>query len=116
MASLLDARVQLALRIERFLGAAVGDQLDALEQAAPAHVADKGMIAEALLQPARQMRALRADVGEQIVAADDALHGERRGAGQRMADVGVAVLEDAGAVGDSRRRSCRCTSIAPIGT
>ena len=101
MASRLMRACNLRCRIERFLGSAVGDQLDALEQAAPAHVADEGMIAEALLQPAGEMRALHADIGEQIVAADDPLHGERRRAGERMAGIGVAVLESARAVGDA---------------
>ena len=66
-----------------------------LEQAAPAHVADEGMIAEALVQASRQMRALLAHIGQQIVAPDHALHSERRRAGERMTHVGVAVLERA---------------------
>jgi hypothetical protein len=49
----LDPRVQLA-RIERLLAAAIGDELDALKQAASADVADERMVAEALVQPARQ--------------------------------------------------------------
>ncbi len=59
-----------------------------------------GMIAEPLLQAARKVGALLADVFEQVVAADHALDGERRRAGEGMAGIGVAVLEGAGALGE----------------
>ena len=45
----LDARMHLQVRVECLLGAAIGDQLDPLQEAAPAHVADERMIAKALL-------------------------------------------------------------------
>ena len=70
----LDPCMQFQFRIERLLAAAIGDKLDALEQSAPAHVADKRMIAEALVQASRQMRALFAHIGEKIVAPDHSLH------------------------------------------
>src|SRR6516162_7525328 len=47
----LDARVQPQFRVEWLLAAAIGDELDALEQAASAYVTDEGMIAEPLLEP-----------------------------------------------------------------
>ena len=53
------------------------------------------MIAEALLQSARQICALRGHVREKVVAAYDPLHRQSRGAGQRMTHIGVAVLEGA---------------------
>ena len=96
----LDLRMQFALRIERLLGSAVGDDLQPLKQPAAAHVADKGMIAEPLLQPPCQMLALPADIGKQIVAPDDLLHGQGGGAGERVANIGVAMLKSAGAVRD----------------
>src|SRR6266851_10471041 len=96
----LDPRIHFALRIERFLGSTVGYNLEPLKQPAAAHVADKRMIAEPLLQPPRQMRALRPDIGKQTVAADDPLHGKRGRAGERMAGIGVAMLESAGAFRD----------------
>src|SRR5262245_39976635 len=91
----LDARMQRELGIEGLLAVAIGDQLEALQQAAPAHVADERMIAEALLQPAREICALRRHVREQVVAADDPLHRQTRGAGERMTRIGVAELEGA---------------------
>ncbi len=97
---LLDAGVQLVLRIERLLAAPVCHQLDGLEQAASPHVADVMVVAEALAQAPRQVLALAAHVGQQIVAPDHLLHGERPGAGQRVAEIGVAVLEEAGALGE----------------
>ena len=96
------------------LAVAIGDQLDGLEQAAAAHIADEGMIAEPLLQPPREIRALHAHVRQQIVAADHPLHGERRRAGERMAHVGVAVLEDARA-GGNRLENLLLHQQAPIG-
>ena len=78
------------------LAAAILHQLDGLEQPAAAHVADVMMVAEALVQAPHQGLALRLDIGQQIVAPDDALHGERARARQRMAQIGVAVLEEAG--------------------
>ena len=97
MASLLIRAFNLPLRVERLLGAAVGDDLDALEEPAAAHVANERMIAKAILQAPRQIRALPAHIGEQVVAANDLLHGQRRRARKRMAGVGMAVLEGAGA-------------------
>src|SRR5262245_54232838 len=47
----LDARMQVELRIERLLAVPIGDQLEALQQPASAHIADERMIAEALLTP-----------------------------------------------------------------
>src|SRR5215469_12671717 len=70
----LDARIELARRVEWLLGSAVGDQLEALQQAAAAHVADERMIAEALAQAAVEMRSLSAHIGEKIVTPDHALH------------------------------------------
>src|SRR4029079_14612465 len=67
---------------------------------AAAYIPDEGMIAEALVEAAREPSALLADIHEQIVAADDALRGERGGAGERMARISVAVLERAGAIGE----------------
>src|SRR5262245_15577482 len=64
----LDARVHLQFRIEWLLGAAIGDELDPLEQAASAHITDEGMIAEPFLEPAREVCPLRAHIGQQIVA------------------------------------------------
>ena len=80
------------------LVAAILHQLDGLEQSAAAHVADVMVVAEALAQPSHQRLALRFHIGEQVVAPDDPLHGERSGAGQRMAQVGMPVLEEAGAL------------------
>jgi len=50
----LDARVHFQFRIERCLAGAIRDNLDAVEQAAPAHVADVVMVAETLDEPLLQ--------------------------------------------------------------
>src|SRR5919201_3916585 len=94
----LDARMQLQFRVERRLVAAIGDEFESLQQAAPAHVADEGMVAEALLQPARKVRALRPNVGVEMVAEYHPLHGQSGGAGERMTHIGVRMLKGAGAV------------------
>ena len=59
------------------LAAAIRDQLDGLEQPAAAHVADVMVVAEALVEAALRCLALGLDVGQQVVAPDDLLHGER---------------------------------------
>src|SRR5262245_4447604 len=100
-----DARMQLQFRVERFLAAAIGDEFESLQEAAPAHVADEGMIAEALLQPARKICALRSDVGQEIVAAYHPLHGQSGGAGERMTHIRVRVLEGTGALREGLENS-----------
>jgi hypothetical protein len=85
--------MQLQLRVEGFLGVAIGDKLEALKQASPAHIADEGVIAEPLLQPARKIGALDANILKEIIAAHHPLHGQGRGAGERMTHIGVAMLE-----------------------
>ena len=57
------------------------------------------MLAERRVQPLRQSFTLPAHRGKQTVAPDHLLNGQRRGAGDRMADVRVAVLEQPAAVG-----------------
>src|SRR5216684_6884275 len=96
----LDSRVQLQPGIKRRLGAAIGDELEALEQTASAHIAHVGMIAEPLVEPAREVGALRPHVGQQLVAAYHALHGQGRGACKRMTHVSVAMLKGARTSGD----------------
>ena len=54
----LDARVQLQPRIERLFAAAIRDQLDCLEQAAPADVADLRVRTEGRVQPLAQALAV----------------------------------------------------------
>ena len=83
------------------LAGAVGDQLDAAEQAAAAQVADMRMIAEALVQARLQARRPGArTAASRSSRADHLLHRQRGRAGHRMADIGVAVLEHAAAFGE----------------
>ena len=51
----LDLLVELEGGIERLAGCAIRHQLDGLEQAAPADIADMAVIAEALGQPPLEM-------------------------------------------------------------
>src|ERR671925_1198504 len=95
---LLYSRMEPEHRIEWLLRAAVGDELDRLEQTATAYVADMMMIAEALVQASRQMLPHLLYLPEKVVAADDLLHGQPGRGRHRMAHIGMAVLEEARAV------------------
>src|SRR5258707_13539685 len=53
----LDPLVELEAGIERLAAGAIGDQLDGLEQAAPADIADGPGITEAPSQPSPEMTA-----------------------------------------------------------
>ena len=77
---------------------AVGHELQRAEQAAAADIADTVVVAEPLQQQPLQRLTLARDVGDQAVLAQDPLHLECRGAGDRVRLVGVAVHEPAGAV------------------
>ena len=57
------------------------------------------VVAEAFRQRGFQPRAHRADIVQQAVVADDPLHFQRGGAGDRMRLIGLAVQEPAGARG-----------------
>ncbi len=85
-------------RIERRLARAVGHELDAPEEAAAADVAHMRVAAECLGQHGAECHAVVAHLGNEAVAPDHLLHRERRRAGHRMAEVGVAVLEEAAAL------------------
>ncbi len=61
---------------------------------------DMAMIAEALDQPLLELVPARLHLVEQVVVADDPLHLERGGAGERMREIGVPVLERSGAGAD----------------
>src|SRR5258708_18738304 len=80
----LDPLMELERGIERRPGGAIGDQLDRLEQAAAADVADMPVIAEALGEPPFELNPKVLHSVEQPLLADDFLHLERRGAGHRM--------------------------------
>src|SRR4029450_6172760 len=90
----LDAEVELQRRIERGFGHPITDELDAEKKSAAANVADVRMVAEALGEARRQRGTARADLGEESVALDDLLHGERCRASDRMAEIRVSVLEE----------------------
>ncbi len=96
----LDPLIELERRIERRARGAVGDQFDRLEQAAPSDVADMPVIAEALGEPPFELRAKLLHLVEQMLLADDLLYLQRRGAGHRMRQIGMAVLERARALPD----------------
>ena len=96
----LDPRVELELGIEGRLGGAVGDQLDGPQQAPAADVADMAVVGEAIDERALQRFAHLAHPGQQAVLADRALDGQRGGAGNRMAHIGMAVLEETAALAD----------------
>jgi len=104
----LDARVQLVARVEGLLRAAVLDQLDADEQPAAADVAHMRMRTQPLAQRALELRAALAHVREQLVALNHLLHRERGGRSRRVADVGVAVLEQPAAAAHRIDQLARC--------
>src|SRR6476660_4924212 len=96
----LDPLIELEAGIERLPAGAIGDQLDGLEQAAPADIADVAVIAEALGQPSLEVTAEIPDPFEQFLFADNPLHLERRCAGERVREIGMSVLESSGALPD----------------
>src|ERR1041385_7458553 len=96
----LDALVELEGGIERRAAGAIGHQLDGLEQAAAADIADVAVIAEPLGQPALELSPEFPDPLEQLLFVDDALHLERRRAGERVREIGVPMLERARALPD----------------
>ena len=113
IASRLDARVQLAAP-DRTAPWWRGRRTSSMrpEQAAAADVAHVRVGAEAPRAGARARPSPLARTRvEQAVALDHLLHRQRRGAGHRVAEVGVAVLEEAAAsrdrVDDARLRQHR---------
>ena len=58
------------------------------------------VVAEPLAQPAFQMLALPANIGDEVVALNGVLDRERRCAGDRVRQIRVPVLEEAGAVAE----------------
>ncbi len=94
----LHPRVQLRCGIEGRLRRPVAHQLDSAEQPPAAQVADVRMTAESHLEPRHELRAALADTGEQPVALDNVLHGQRRRACNRMAEVRVPMLEEPAAL------------------
>jgi hypothetical protein len=66
---MLHARVQLQLWVESVLGAAIGDELEALKQPAAAHIPNEGMIAKPFLEPSQKVCTLRMHICEQVIAA-----------------------------------------------
>ncbi len=111
---LLDSRVQLARRVEGRLAAALVHQLDAAKQTAAAQLAHMRVSAERGLQRAGQELTVVAHFVHQAIARYHFLHGQRRGAGHRMAQVGVAMLEEAAALAHASTMR-RCASTAPMG-
>ncbi len=90
--------MQRQIGIEGLFGGAVPDQFHAHEKAPATDVPDVGMVAQRLLQPLRKACAHHPHPLQQPVAPDHVLHRQRGRAGQRMAKIGVAVLEKAAAL------------------
>src|SRR5271166_4940246 len=81
----LEPRVEPEGRVERLFGHAVFDELERAEEAAAADVADEGAVSEPLHEAALEKVAHGDDVGQQVVAPDHVLHGDRRRGRHRMA-------------------------------
>src|SRR5437660_12435364 len=94
----LYLRMQPRLGIERLLGLAVCDELDAGEKTASANIADVRVCIELRMERAKEVRTTAAHCIEQTVPFDHLLDGKRGGRSDRMADVRMAVLERAAAV------------------
>ena len=89
----LDPLVELEGRIERLAAGTIGDQLDGLEQAAPADITDMAVITEALGQPPLEVTAEIPDPFEQLLFINNSLHLKRCRAGERVREICVSVLE-----------------------
>src|SRR5712672_4598192 len=96
----LDPLVELEAWIERLAADAIGDELDGLEQAASADVADVPVIAEALRQSSLEVTAEIPDPFEQFLFSYDPLHLKRRRAGEGVREIGMSVLESSRALPD----------------
>ena len=96
----LYPHVYPALGFEWPLIRAIGHELDAPEQPATAYITDERMGVEARVQGAAKLCAPRAHAIEESLTSDRLLYGERRRARQRMADIRMAVLEAARAMGE----------------
>src|SRR5690606_4065695 len=91
----LHPRMDTQRGIERAPGRAVLHELDAPEKAAAADVAHVRVLLQAIAQARFQRRRQRAHALDQAALDESALHGESGGARDRVADVGMAVLEEA---------------------
>src|SRR3954469_5902666 len=91
----LHARVHAQRRVERRLALAILDELERPEEAAATDVADMGMAAEVLPQPAFQALAHRPYPREDPVVMQAPLHGERARARRGVPVIRGAVLEEA---------------------
>src|SRR5258705_11868349 len=78
----LDPLVELEARIERLAAGTIGDQLDGLEQAAPANIADMAGVTEALRQPPPEATAEIPDPFEQLLFTNNSLHPKPRRPGR----------------------------------
>src|SRR5712672_4810212 len=96
----LDPLVELEAWIERLAAGAIGDELDGLEQAASADVADVPVIAEALRQSSLEVTAEIPDPFEQFLFSNDPLHLKRRRAGEGVRHICMSVLESSRALPD----------------
>src|SRR5216684_132526 len=96
----LDPLVELEAGIERLAAGAIGDQLDGLQQAAPADIADVPVITEALGQPSLEVTAEIPDPFEQFLFANNPLHLKRRCTGERVREICMSVLESSRALPD----------------
>src|SRR3979409_1810168 len=94
----LDPLVELEAGIERVAAGAICDELDGLEQAAPADIADVPVIAETLDQPPLEVIAEIPDPFEQFLFTNNPLHLKRRRAGERVREIGMSVLESSRAL------------------
>ena len=92
---LLDPPGQPQGRIKRLLCVPVGDQLHPAEQPAAADVAHIGMLAETVLQRRLQLLTHFRAALHQAALQHCLDHGKARSGGHRVADIGVAVLEEA---------------------
>src|SRR5687767_2266273 len=95
------------LRIERFLGGTVLDELDAAEESPAADVADMWVLAKRAAQLVLKKLPQGLHPREQAIVVQALLHRKRTCAGRGMADVGMAVLEKAAAA-HNRSRNLFC--------
>jgi len=95
-----DVRMQAQRGVEGPLRLAIVDEFKGHEQSATADVADVRVLSHRRGQTLAQVNAEASHRGEQVIALDHFLHGQRRGARDRVPDVGVAMLEEPACLGD----------------
>jgi len=97
---LLNARPKHVLRIKRYLGLTIANQLNAKQKTPTTDVTNVRMIPESILQQAAKFLPLCLDMGQKLTIADLGDHRKRGSAWRSACVVGVPMNEVAALISD----------------